>query len=306
MRTSKSLANLTVVAVGALWGLYWLPLRQFNAVASAGPWATFAVLVPACALLAPFAWRARSRLRAANHREIMSAGLGGVSFALYSVALLYGQVALVILMFYLSPVWSTLIARLWLGHPMGGRRYSAIVIGLGGILLVLYSTYSGWPVPHTLGDWLGLLSGFLWAVASTGMHAHSRTGPVETNFIFCSGAAIMALVMALVLGANSTPQFTSGQGIEVLGWLLLIGGLWWATALTVFIWATQRLEPARVGILLMSEVIVGALSAALLAAEAFGGLMATGTALVIIAAILETLPTRARAGAHGETGRAQV
>lgn len=299
MRTPSSFANLAVFSVGALWGLYWVPFRAFNAITSAGPWATFAVLVPACAMLAPAAWRARGRLRAASHQELASVALGGASFALYSTALVYGQVAVVILLFYLSPVWSTLIARLWLRQPVAGRRYAAIIIGLAGIVLVLYGNYAGLPVPHTLGDWLGLLSGMLWAVASTGIHQHSRTGPMETNFLFCFGAAVMALVLALALGLNTTPQLHAGQYAEAIGWLLLIGGLWWAAALTLFMWAAQAMEPARVSILLMSEVIVGAISAALFAAESFGALMIIGTALVIAAGALETLPT----GPQGPTTR---
>jgi drug/metabolite transporter (DMT)-like permease len=54
-------------------------------------------------------------------------------------------------------------------------------------------------------------------------------------------------------------------------------------------WAATRIEPARIGILLMSEVIVGAISAALFAGEPFSRLMALGGALVVAAAMIETL-----------------
>lgn len=285
-------ASLTVVAVGALWGVYWVPLRALDAVAAAGPWATFAVSVVGCLVLAPSIWPAWGRIRASNAIALWSTALGGASFALYSNGLLYGQVTVVILLFYLTPIWSTLIARCWLHQPVSQRRYVAIALGLAGIAIVLHGSHAGLPLPHRIGDWFGLASGILWAVVSTGIHRHSRTGPLEANFLFCIGAAAMALVIALMLGAGTPPRITPEGYAAAAGWTLLIGVLWWAIALSVFLWATQMLEPARVGVLLMSEVVVGSGSAALFANEPFSPLMAIGMALVIASGFLETLPDR--------------
>jgi drug/metabolite transporter (DMT)-like permease len=289
------IASLTATAVGALWGIYWMPLRGLDAAAAAGAWTTFFVLVPACALLAPFAWRARGRIKTGSRAALASTALGGASFTLYSDGLLDGQVAVVILLFYLTPIWSTLIAKFWQGEAVAPRRYAAIVLGLAGIVLVLRGSYGGVPLPHALGDWLGLASGILWAIAATGMHAHSRTGPFESNFVFCFGALITALILALILGLDAPAQSAPGAVGAALGWTLLIGVLWWAASLTAFVWATQILEPTRVGLLLMSEVVVGASSAAVFGRHAFGALMIAGTVLVIVSGLLETLPGR-RAG----------
>ena len=49
----------------------------------------------------------------------------------------------------------------------------------------------------------------------------------------------------------------------------------------------QVLTPARVGILLMSEVVIGALSAALLSGQEFGMAEFIGTILIITAALIE-------------------
>jgi drug/metabolite transporter (DMT)-like permease len=40
---------------------------------------------------------------------------GGTGYALYSDALLLTEVVTAILLFYLTPVWSTILARLFLG-----------------------------------------------------------------------------------------------------------------------------------------------------------------------------------------------
>lgn len=291
MRISN-LASFTVIAIGAGWGLYWIPLRQLDAVAAAGAWATLIVVAVGMLALAPFGWAGRLRLAQAKRRALVSIALGGASFVLYSDGLLYGHVASVILLFYLTPIWSTLIVRWWLGWPISWWRYAAIAVGLIGISMVLGGKNQGLPVPASIGDWLGLASGLLWAVASTGMHVHVRTKPAETNFVFCAGAAVMALVLALLLAPQDLPGVETGQYLPALGWTLILGVGWWAASLTAFMWATSHLEPPRVGILLMSEVVVGTLSAALFANEPFGLIMTIGAMLVVAACILETMPDR--------------
>lgn len=284
-------AGVAVVLVGALWGLYWIPLRRLDAVATAGPWATAVVLLLACLVLAPAGWRGRRRLRASSPAVLGSLALGGMSFVLYSNALLYGQVAVVILLFYLTPVWSVLISRIALRRPVLPSRWAAIACGLVGIGLVLRGDQGTLPLPQTAGDWMGLASGLLWAVAAAGMHGQLQTRAAETNFVFCTGGALVALVMAVGL-AGTPPRVAAAHVPETLAWVLAIGGVWWALSMTAFVWAARVLEPARVGILLMSEVLVGTVSAALLAAEPFGPVMAAGAALVIGAGVLETLPER--------------
>ncbi len=287
--TSIAGPSLLVVIIGALWGLYWVPIRRLEAMLSTGPWLTFAVVCLGCLGLVPFAWKGRRRLRDSNKRALLSTALGGASFVLYSNGLLYGQVAVVILLFYLTPVWSTLIGRFWMKWPTSPWRYLAIVLGLAGIGMVLSGSHNGLPLPHTLGDVLGLTSGILWSIAATGINVHSRTRAAETNFVFCAGGAGMALILGLCLGPGGPGHLAVELGLTAWGWMACVGLVWWAVSLTGFMWATRRLEPARVGILLMSEVIVGAISAGLFASEPFSGIMIMGAALVVGAAVIETM-----------------
>ena len=301
MQQSTVVPSFLVVVIGALWGIYWVPLRRLESIIPIGPWLTFAVVLIGCLLLAPLAWKGRKQLAASKARALLSTALGGASFVLYSNGLIYGHVAVVILLFYLTPVWSTLIARFWLGLPASPWRYLAIVLGLIGIGLVLSGSHAGLPLPRTLGDFLGLASGILWSIAATGINVHSKTRADETNFVFCAGGVIMALILALVLN-QPVPDISDGTIPAAVGWTLLVGGLWWGFSLTGFMWATTRIEPARIGILLMSEVIVGAISAALFAGEPFSRLMALGGVLVVAAAMLETLskPYHPRLGVKQE------
>jgi drug/metabolite transporter (DMT)-like permease len=282
-----TIASLVVLATGTLWGLYWLPVRRLDALGLSGAWGTFAICATAVLLLSPFAWRARAGLRRADRIGLASVALGGVAFMLYSVALLYGRVGIVVILFFLTPVWSTLIGRILMGWPVHGTRIAALIAGVTGLLLTLGAS-GDMPLPRGLGEWLGLISGILWSVATTGIRTRSDTGAGETGFVFALGATASALIFAIVLAP--VPPLTLPVVTPV--WIIATAALWWGVSMAALMWATARLEPARLGILLMAEVLVGAASAALIAGEHLGPLEVVGGAFVILAGVLEVAPQR--------------
>ncbi len=148
----------------------------------------------------------------------------------------------------------------------------------------------GLPVPRDLGDWLGLASGLLWAIATTGINARADTGPGESAFVFALGATVGAAVLAPAL--EPVPTVPVEAVAAALAWALAGGGLWWGASMVCLMWAATRLEPARVGILLMGEVLIGTVSAALIAGEHLGALEMVGGALVLAAGVLEVWPVR--------------
>ncbi len=292
-RTS-ALATLFVIATGVLWGFYWLPVRKLGALGLGGAWGTAAIVALAMLTLLPFAWRARARLRRADRLGLASVALGGVAFVLYSAGLLYGRVAIVVILFFLTPVWSTLIGRLVMGWPVTGLRQAALATGLAGLLLVL-GAGGELPWPQGLGDWLGLVSGLVWSVATTGIRARSDTRPGETAFVFAFGALAGALVIAPVL--EPVPAALAAPG-AALGWALAAGTLWWGLSISALMWAAARLEPARVGILLMAEVLIGTVSAAVLSGEKVSTVELAGGALVLLAGVLEVWPQQGGGHRH--------
>ena len=221
---------------------------------------------------------------------LASIAVGGVAFMLYSVGFVYGRVAIVILLFFLTPVWSTLIGRYVMGWPTPGLRIASIVVGIAG-LAVMLGADGEIPIPRAAGEWLALISGLLWSVATTGIRSRPVVGPAEAAFVFAAGACAGALVLAPVLEPWPATIPVDNIG-PTIGWAIAAGGLWWGLSMASLMWATARLEPARVGILLMTEVLVGVISAALLAGEHLGRLELFGGALVLVAGILEVWPVR--------------
>jgi len=291
-RVSSARPALGILLAGALWGFYWFPIRRLEALQLGGVWGSLIIAATACVILSPWAFVHRRRLARLSRLGIASVTLGGAAFMLYSVGLVHGQVAVVILLFYLTPIWSTLIERLWWRWPLTGRRITVIIVGVAGLGLVLGA--SGSPLPHSIGDWLGLASGLLWAIASSGIRSHNTLGPGEGSFLFAVGALITALLLAPFLSPwPGLPPIQSWW--RAAGWIVAAAGLWWSASLAILVWAARYLSPARLGILMMSEVLVGVFSAALLANEPLTWLQGVGAALVIAAAVLEVLPAKGNA-----------
>ncbi len=292
MQTDKTIlaATAIVFVTGTLWGLYWIPVRQLEALGLPGAWGTAAITAAAALILLPVALRNRRAIAAADPVALVSLALGGAAFALYSIGLVYGRVAIIILLYFLTPVWSALIGRYVMGWQTPRLRIAAIGVGLLG-LAVMLGAHGQAPVPRGAGEWMALIAGLLWSVATTGIRTRSQVAPAGSALVFATGATIAALLLALHLPP------ADGAGMQArpaaaLGLAAATGGFWWGLTIAALMWATVRLEPARVGILLMSEVLVGAISAAVLAGETLHRWEIAGGALVLCAGLLEVWPVR--------------
>ncbi|SEO03237.1 EamA domain-containing membrane protein RarD [Pseudorhodobacter antarcticus] len=287
------LASVIVLCVGVFWGVYWMPVRAIAALGLDGAWGTGAITLAAMLFLLPFVAGKTHLFRDTGLVGVVSIALGGAAFALYSIGFLYGKVALVVLLWFFSPVWSVLIAKFVLRWQVPILRLIAIGVGLAGLFVMLGGEGSV-PVPRSLGEWMAFVGGLVWAAATAGIRLKSRVPPLPAAFIFASGATLTSLAFAPFL--EPLPTIAGEDAVWVGITVLATGGLWWGLSIAGLMWATIRLDPARVGILLMPEVIFGALTAAIFAGETLSASEMIGGGLVILCGVLEVWPTKANAG----------
>lgn len=282
--------SLGVGLAGLLWGLFWLPFRAAQQAGVGGGWASLSLFVVCTLVLAPAAALRWRRLRARAGPLLVTGVLAGAAFSLYSTALLLTEVVRAVLLFYLTPVWSTLLGRVLLGEPVTGNRVFALIFGLAGLVVIL-GVRGAPPVPHNAGDWMALIAGMAWAYGSVLIYRGSREF-FETSFMFVLGGLLVtAVVVVLPLRGTGVPPTLADVG-HAAPWLLLTAGLFTLPPIFITVWGAARLSPARVGILLMGEVVVGVTTAAIWSGEPFGIREGIGSALIISAAALEVLPRR--------------
>jgi drug/metabolite transporter (DMT)-like permease len=279
------LPSLAVAAVGAAWGGYWYPIRQFEMMGVGGAWISFAFF--ALTALGPLPWLLRDRAWRPDLPEQMLTGLLlGAAFSLYTVSLVMTDVVHAILLFYLTPVWSTLGGLLWLRERLTAARALAMVLGFGGVVCIL-GLDDGLPLPRNAGDWMALLSGLLWAAGTMRSFARPAEGIALPVFAFAAGGVLFSGLFLLLTMAIGHSLAASGGLAPALPWLALMAFTVILPSNYLVLWAAQRIDSGRVGILLMTEVLAGAVTAALFSGEPFGMGELAGTILIICAALIE-------------------
>ncbi|KAE9632726.1 DMT family transporter [Parasedimentitalea maritima] len=283
-------ASAALVLGGALWGVIWLPLRFLAGFGLEGAWPGVLIYSAATLLLLPLAWFVRASLIAHWRQLILCGLLTGGAFSLYSTSLLMTDVVRAVLLFYLTPVWGTVLGLMMLGERLTLGRGLALAMGLIGLLVVLGGG-DGLPLPRNLGDVLALLSGFAWAFGTLQLYRMGAVAVSAQVFAFILGSLIVSTVLVALGGA----QFGTVPSAAMVGlatpWALL-AALYVLPMLFLTIWPATLLSPGRVGLLLMSEVVVGVASAAIWAGEPFGWRQGAGSLLILAAGAVEVLAAR--------------
>ena len=62
--------------------------------------------------------------------------LVGVALLLYTISIVYTEVVRALLLFYLTPLWGTMLARIYLSEEITPQRVSAMVIAIIGALTI--------------------------------------------------------------------------------------------------------------------------------------------------------------------------
>ncbi len=167
---------LALVVNAFVWGVSWWPLRELQSHGLHPLWATAGVYLAVLAVLAlvqPKAWRGL-----AGHPEILllmaAAGLTNVGF---NWAVTVGDVVRVVLLFYLMPAWSVLLAWPLLGERPTPAALLRLALALAGVLVILKTPGTPWPLPESLADGLALLGGFSFALTNILLRRLHRTPP---------------------------------------------------------------------------------------------------------------------------------
>ena len=283
-----TLAKLACAFSGLVWGLFWIPIRSLAAAGIAGVWATLVFYEVPFVLVLPLLFRRRRQTIEGGPRLQALGFMTAVSLVLYSISMLYTEVVKAMLLFYLTPLWSTLLARVFLDEPITRLRWLAMALGLIG-MLVIFRADIGMPLPQSAGDWLALASGLIWSVASVMLRTDKGTSAIELftqNFIW-SGVIALAFVLIIDPGFNTSPPLL--DYIEQLPWLVPVIVTVVMSGVYASMWGAPKLNPGIVGLLFMTEISIGAITAALWSGDPFGWREAIGIVLITTAGILESL-----------------
>lgn len=286
MRSNSVLAPSIAIAMsGAIWGVYWIPIRQLNDIGVTASWASL-ITIGLTAIFFVFMF-ARQFIKTGRipWHVLITGLLTGMCIIFYAVSLVLTEVIKTVLLFYLTPVWSTILDRVVFKEQVSPYRIVAVISGISGLAVIL-GVAEGIPKISNLGDLLALLSGIFWAFAMIRVRNNNKAAVWEQVGAFYIGGTIFAAIFILLaVEPNAvTPSLPTLH--EALFWLIIFIAAYLPSMYLMF-WGAQRLPPARVGILMMTEIVFGVTSAALLSGEPFGLKEMIGIILILSAAIID-------------------
>lgn len=293
----------TVWAVSGLllnalvWGLSWWPFKRLEQLGLHPLWAT--VIVYGLSFLAIALWCRTARLPAGAWREhpglwwlLIASGLTNVGF---NWAVTIGDVVRVVLLFYLMPAWSVLVAWWLLGERPTAGALLRLLLALAGLGIVLHRPESPWPLPESLADVLALLGGLSFALTNA-LLLKLRNSPESARMLaMFGGGAFMASLTAL-LGAGTAVVVQ--QTLWDPGWLgpVLALSLAFLGGNIALQYGAARLPAHTTALVMLSEVVFASLSSVILGASGWDARTLWGGALILLAAVLSVaMPARAPA-----------
>lgn len=278
-----------------VFGLSWWPLRQLQTLGWHPLWATacvFAVAVVLLLVLYPQAPRGFAQSRWIWLLALAS-GITNVGFN-WSVTI--GDVVRAVLLFYMMPAWSVLLAWPLLGERPSAASLLRLGLALAGVVAVLKSPDMPWPVPSGLADWLALGAGFTFALTNILLKKladapdASQTSEPSRMLAMFGGGAVMALAVAVMGQYTGAVPAAAPQGLTWLPWALglcvslLLGNL-------ALQYGAGRLSASTTSLIMLTEILFASVSSAWAGTGEITSRTLAGGALILVASLLSVTGT---------------
>lgn len=295
----RALPHLALVLNAMVWGLSWWPLRELQAEGLHPLWSSSATyLLGAIVLLCAMPQVLAEFLK---YKPLWLLALAaGTTMVGFNWGVSIGEVIRVVLLFYLMPIWSVLLARVVLKEAISLRAVLRVGLAFAGAVLVLSPEGElGFPVPSNMAEWLGLMGGAAFALNNILLrHQAERTAQARLFAMFVGGVVaptVVAIGLAAALGEGNTivqwPVIPGGYGLFVL--------LAFSVTLLVANYGLQygasRLPANVTSVVMLSEVVFATLSAIVLTDEVLTLQVGVGGTMILMAAALSALDSN---GAH--------
>jgi len=288
-------ALLALLFNATIWGLSWWPLRHLSERGLHGLWATAIVFLIGSIGIALIRRSAIGEL-IKDRRLWVLALAAGLTNACFNWGMTVGEVLRVILLFYLMPVWTMLLARWLLAEPITPGAALRALLAIAGAATVLWQPGAGLPWPASLGDWLGVAGGAAFAWLNVQLRGLGEAPATARALAMSVGSALVPAVVGAALmtaGAIGAPPLASLDwlpGAALLAIVLLVAN-------AALQYGAPRLPTRVTAIVMLTEVPVAALSSALIAGEALKTQVIAGGALIVLSSLAATLSLRRGAGA---------
>lgn len=286
INSHKNVFAIFGLLFGALaWGVIWYPYRLMAEVGVSGVASSFYTYAIALIIgSVGFAKHWRELLSLRKSAVILSLLAGWTNLG-YVIAVMHGEVMRVMLLFYLSPLWTLILAHYWLKEPISRTGVLAVLLSLVGAFVMLWQPHQ-WPLPSSQSDWLALSAGLGFALSNVMMRKSQHLSLRTKSFAVWLGVVVVALLCQPLIEENETffpgPSFFTQQQ-----WWLMLAVALVLIAVTITVqYGVTHLLASRASVIFLFELVVAAVASYYLAHEVMrlnewiGGLFIIASGLI--------------------------
>ena len=280
--------SFALLIAAGMWGLFWIPQRALEAGGLTGGWATISQMVIPFVMLLPISlWRLYKGQSFGLEYPLIGLLFGG-GIACYANSFLLTDVVRALILFYITPVWTTIFEIVFLRQIPRFYRYITLVLALSGVWIV-FGQEGVIPLPQNSGDWIALLGGILIAASAVRMEIKKPEGiyPILFSFFFYGG--LFTLIQSYFLSDYLGDAPSIESWVAMMPWLILIAILFHIPTNIVILGAPSRIGAGIFSIIILFEIVVGTFSAAVLTDELIGWREILGSSFIIFAGLTEII-----------------
>ncbi|MBL1321089.1 MAG: DMT family transporter [Methylophaga sp.] len=256
------LAIASLLFSASLWGLIWYPLRLLNEAGMSAVWSSLIMYLAAGAVAVPVLYK-QCKLISLHRADLLALAVAaGITNVAFVVALIEGEVMRVMLLFYLSPLWTVLLGRWWLGERLSRAAMMMFAVAMSGSIIMLWNPEMGWPWPHGMADWLALMASIAFSINNVlARKLEPVSMGVKTGVVWWG--VVATSVVVLLWQQTSVPDVAIGVWVGAA----LLGLLGITTMTIAVLYGVGKMPVYRSSVIMLFELIVAAVAAWLLTDE---------------------------------------
>jgi drug/metabolite transporter (DMT)-like permease len=283
MSLTHNRAIFVMIAVTMMWSIAGVVTRQLEHARSFEVtfWRSFFTAVSLLLILPFFQGReVFAKIRRGPAALWISGVCWCVMFTAFMVALTLTSVANVLVTMALGPLLTALVARIFIGHRIPARTWTAIVVAGAGIAYMYAAQLEAGGIAGTLvALCVPIASAVNWTVTQRSHAVGQDVDLVPAVLVGAVFSALATLPLALPFAATGTD----------VAWLALLGLVQLAIPCSLAVMCARVLAAPEVALLALLEIIFGIALAWLGAGEEPGRTVLLGGTLVIGALVANEL-----------------
>ena len=265
-----------------VWGIIWYPYRLMANAGVSGIYSSFYVFILTIAIALPYFFIAKKKVPIWSKDFWLLALVAGYTNISYVLAVIDGEVVRVMLLFYLSPVWTIFLAHFMLNEDTQKRHYIAVFISLIGAFIMFWEP--GYLIHlDSRSDWLALSSGLGFAITNVMTRKNAHMTVNQKALAIWLGVIVVAMI-CIMFDKNAMPTLDFFRPVDAAIMMVIALSLFLSTLLVQF--GVTQIKAVEASSFFLFEIVVAAISSYFLVGESIALKEWLGGILIIAGVIL--------------------